>query len=182
MAKTKVQAIVTMPPYAPYIGEVLKHKAVSGIRLNTVMPLKESDDYENLLKRLKDKTDHNEKDLWIDLKCRQLRIKDYGMPPFTEIKLSHNIEVYTPCQAYFSNRAEVATVLEAEGNKLIMQEGPKRVVGPGESITITHPTLRVKGYLTDIDKRYIEAGNKAGVNNFMLSFVEKHEDVEEFRK
>jgi pyruvate kinase len=175
-----IKAIVTMPPYAPYLNEVLEHPIVLGIRLNTVMPVKES--YEDLLKRLNEQTQKKGKEFWLDLKCRQLRIADFGVPPFTEIKLSHEIEVYTPCKAYFSDRAESATILEVNGNKLIMQDGPKRVVGPGESVTITHPTLEVKGYLTDCDKKYIEAGNKAGVNKYMLSFVESNNDIAEFRK
>ncbi|MFH1308192.1 MAG: pyruvate kinase [archaeon] len=173
-------AIVTMPPYAPYIDEVLKHSIVGGIRLNTVMPIKDS--LEDTLKYLDEKASEYEKDLWIDLKCRQLRVKNYGVPPFTEIELSHNIRVYTPCKAYFSDRNEKATVLEVEGNKLIMQEGPRRVVGPGESVTIVHPTLEVEGYLTDTDKRYIEACTKIGIKRYMLSFVEGKQDIEEFRK
>jgi pyruvate kinase len=176
----KIKAITTIPPYAPYIVEVLKHPIVSGIRLNTVMPVKES--YEELLKRLNEQAKSFGKDLWIDLKCRQLRVKTFGVPPFTEIVLSHELEVYTPCKAYFSERDEVATVLEVDGNRLIMQEGPRRVVGPGESVTIIHPTLKIKGYLTDKDKEYIEAGNKVGINKYMLSFVENPEDITEFRK
>ena len=176
----EIKAIVTMPPYAPYIDEVLKHPRVSGIRLNTVMPKKES--YENLLKRLNEKTRMNNKELWIDLKCRQLRVKNYGVPPFTEILLSHRIKVHTPCKIYFSDRKESATLLEVNRNRLIMQKGPKRVVGPGESVTIVHPTLKIEGYLTNKDKRYIEAGNKIGINKYMLSFVEKKQDIDDFGK
>ncbi len=172
-------AIVTMPPYAGFVDEVLDHTRVSGIRLNTVMPLKES--YEDCLKRLKEKTDKYCKDFWVDLKCRQLRVADYGVPPFTEIKLNHEIDVYTPCKAYFSGRDESAMVVGVDGNRLIMQEGPKRVVGPGESITIPHSTLKVNGYLTDTDKKFIEAGEKTGVK-YMLSFVEGLGDLECFRK
>jgi len=175
-----INAIVTMPPYAPYLEETLKHPAVEGIRLNTVMPFKGA--LEDLLKGLEDKTLAEGKSLWVDLKCRQLRVKDYGVPPFTEIRLSHSIKLKTPAKAYFSDRSEGSTVLEADGDRLIMQEGPKRVVGPGESVTITDSSLAVDGYLTDLDKRYIEAGNKAGIRNYMLSFVEGREDVEGFKK
>ncbi|MFH1585896.1 MAG: pyruvate kinase [archaeon] len=176
----KRKTIVTMPPYAPFIDEVLKHDKVKGIRLNTVMPVKEK--LKDLLKRFKDKAEVNNKELWVDLKCRQLRIKNYGIPPFTEIEISHDIEVFTPCDVYFSDRYEKVTLLEVDKNRLIMQEGPRRVVGPGESITITHPTLKISGYLTETDKRYIEAGNKVGVNNYMLSFVEKEGDIDEFKR
>jgi pyruvate kinase len=178
--KNKISAIVTMPPYAPFMDEILKHPVVGGIRLNTVMPIKGK--LEDFLKMINEKAQNEEKELWVDLKCRQLRVKNYGVPPFTEIELSHNLRVYTPCQAYFSDRNEHATVLEVEGNKLIMQEGPSRVVGPGESVTIVHPTLEIGGYLTETDKRYIEEGSKAGVKRYMLSFVEGKADIEEFRK
>lgn len=168
-------ALVTMPPYAPYIEKVLKHSSVSGIRLNTVMPIKGT--LEDTLARLADITQKHEKELWVDLKCRQLRVKSFGVPPFTEIELSHNIEVYTPCKAYFSDRHESATILEVDGNKLLMQEGPRRVVGPGESVTIPHSTLRIQGYLTDSDKRYIDACAALGLHHYMLSFVESEQDI-----
>ena len=173
-------AIITMPPYAPYLEEVLKHEFVSGIRLNTVMPIKES--HEDVLLRLNEKAKKYEKQLWIDLKCRQLRVNSFGTPPYTEIVLSHEIEVYTPTKAYFSNRNISATILEVDGNRLIMQDGPRRVVGPGESITIPHPTLEVKGYFTDTDKKYVEASAKVGVHDYILSFVEKNEDIEKLVK
>ncbi|MGV8151687.1 MAG: pyruvate kinase [Candidatus Nanoarchaeia archaeon] len=178
--KQKINAIVTSPPYSNFIEDILDQPIVSGIRLNTVMPLKES--YEDALKRLNNKTKEKAKDLWIDLKCRQLRVKEAAMPPYTEIKISHEIDVLTPCKAYFSDRSEYATILEIDKDRLIMQEGPKRLLGPGESITIPHPTLKINGYFTDTDKKYIEAANKLGINNYMLSFVEKKEDIQELRK
>ena len=45
-----IRAVVTMPPYAPHMEEVLRHPLVLGIRLNTVMPVKET--LESLLFRL----------------------------------------------------------------------------------------------------------------------------------
>jgi pyruvate kinase len=169
-------AIVTVPPYAPFLHEVAEHPLVSGIRLNTVMPVKESLD--ELLRRLQEAI--GERKLWIDLKGRQLRVKTFGVPPFTEIELTHKIEVETPVRAYFSGGEEYATVLAVDGNRLIMQEGPSRVVGPGESVNIPDPSLRVLGYLTDTDKRYIDAGLKTGHHAYMLSFIEGRRDVERF--
>jgi pyruvate kinase len=179
-AKMKTTAIVTMPPYAPYADEVLGQGIVSGIRLNTVMPVKGS--LEDVLNGLQDKVQKHGKQLFVDLKCRQLRIKTYGVPPFTEIQLSHNIQVSTPVQAYFSDGKESATVLQVDGNKLIMQEGPERVVGPGEAVNIPDPTLVIEGYLTETDKKYVEACTKVGIHNYMISFVEKQEDIETIYK
>jgi pyruvate kinase len=175
--KMRPKAIVTIPPYAPFIDEVLRHPVVSGIRLNTVMPVKEP--LEQLVERLDSKAKANSKELWIDLKCRQLRIKTYGVPPFTEIELSHNIKVDTPVTAYFCDGAEQATVLEIDNNRLIMQEGPQRVVGPGESVNIPHPSLQIDGFFTDTDKNYINAGKKVGFHNYMLSYVEGPADSAE---
>ncbi|MFH0798154.1 MAG: pyruvate kinase [Candidatus Woesearchaeota archaeon] len=174
------KAIVTMPPYAPFMDEVLRHPAVEGIRLNTVMPVSESLD--DVISRMDSRARHYGKDLWIDLKCRQLRVKSFGVPPFTEIELTHSIKVDTPVTAYFSNGKESATVLKVNGNKLIMQDGPKRVIGPGESVNIPDPSLEVEGYFTDTDRRYIEAGLKSGCHNYILSFVEFQEDVDSLRR
>jgi pyruvate kinase len=178
--KMGVDAIVTVPPYADFIDEVLHHRIVSGIRLNTVMPTKDS--LEELLKRLDDKSRIAGKDLWVDLKCRQLRIKNYGVPPFTEIELSHEISVNTPVKAYFSNGTEYATVVEVNKNRLIMLDGPKRVVGPGEAVNICDASLKIDGYFTETDLKYVEAGLKTGVNHYMLSFVEGKSDIEAFKK
>jgi len=68
-----MKIITTLPPYAPYIEAVARHDAISGIRLNTVMPIKEP--IKELLKRLKELI--GKKKLWIDLKCRQIRVS-YG--------------------------------------------------------------------------------------------------------
>lgn len=176
----KPKAIVTIPPYASFIEEVLRHPIVSGVRLNTVMPIQGK--LEDTLRDLDEKARRHHKDLWVDLKCRQLRIKTYGVPPFTEIELTHNIEVETPVKAYFSDGKEAATVLKVEGNRLIMQEGPRRVVGPGESVNIPHPSLKVHGYFTEKDKEYIAACREVGIHNYMLSFVEEKGDAEELLK
>lgn len=173
-------AIITMPPYAPYLEDVLKNEFVCGIRFNTVMPIKES--HEDVVLRLNEKAKKHGKKLWIDLKCRQLRVKNFGTPPYTEIVLSHPIKVFTPTKAYFSDRNTSATILEVDGNRLIMQDGPRRVVGPGESVTIPHPTLEIDGYFIDTDKKYIEASAKVGVHDYILSFVEKTEDIGELLK
>ncbi|HIG98726.1 TPA: hypothetical protein HA231_04860 [Candidatus Woesearchaeota archaeon] len=174
-----VNAIVTMPPYAPYLREVLAHPIVSGIRFNTVMPVR---NLEETVKQLAGEAATQGKELWVDLKCRQLRIRAYAVPPFTEIELTHNISVDPGARAYFSDGRESATVVAANGNKLIMLEGPKRVVGPGESVSIPHPSLKVEGYLTDTDKQYVEAGLRIGLHNYLLSFVEGSADIEGIKR
>jgi pyruvate kinase len=80
--------------------------------------------------------------------------------------------------AYFSDGKEHATVLKVNENKLIMQQGPKRVIGPGESVNIPDASLQVQDYFTQTDIKYIEACKKIEFHNYMLSFVEKQEDVD----
>lgn len=171
-------AIVTMPPHAPFIKEVANHPVVSGLRLNTVMPIKGS--IEDTLRRLQDEA--RDKPLWIDLKARQLRTVGYATAPFTEVTISHEISVKTPVTAYFGNGREYATIAEVDKNRLIFLDGPKRVVGPGESVNIVDPTLTINGSLTKTDLAYIEAAKEIGLHHYMLSFVESENDIQELKK
>ncbi len=173
-----IDAIVTIPPYAPFIEEVAQHPLVSGLRLNTVMPIKggrTKATLEETLKRLQERA--GGKEIYLDLKCRQLRVKTFGVPPFTEIELTHALSVDTPTRAYFSDGKQFAEVVAVDGNRLIMAEGPQRVIGPGESVNIPDPSLKVDGYFTDTDLLYIEAAQSVGLHTYMLSFVEEAADL-----
>ena len=171
----KIQVIVTIPPYADYLDEIAAHPVVSGFRLNTVMALKESK--EEALKRLAAFGQL----LWVDLKARQLRVVNAAIPPYTEVQLSHPISVNTPVDAFFSDGTEHVKVVGIKGNRLILADGPRRLVGPGESINIVHPSLEIEGNLTDTDKEYLRAMKKLKLNKVMLSYVENPEDVEEVK-
>jgi pyruvate kinase len=169
----KIQVIVTAPPYADYLDEVAAHPLVCGFRLNTVMPVKGGP--KEALNRL-------EKfgiPVWVDLKGRQLRVVGSATPPFTEVKISHPIRVNTPVDAFFSDGTEHAKVVAVEGDKIILENGPRRVVGPGESVNIVHPSLEVLGTLTETDKVYLTAMKSLGMTKVMLSYVEQPEDVDE---
>lgn len=180
----KISVIVTIPPYASFIDEVAEHPIVSGLRLNTVMPLRESP--REALERLSHipatgDGDGSNKPLWVDLKGRQLRVAEPAMPPFTEIKLSHSIKVHTPVDAYFSDGSERVRVAAVDGKRLIMEDGPRRMVGPGESVNIIHPTLEIEGTLTDTDCAYLAAMKELGLTKVMLSYVESARDVDEVK-
>lgn len=171
----KISAIVTIPPYASFLDEVAAHPIVSGLRLNTVMPLRET--HHEVLRRLS----KFKQPLWVDLKGRQLRVAEPAMPPFTEIKLSHAIKVNTPVDAYFSDGNERVRVAAVDGKRLIMEDGPRRMVGPGESVNIIHPSLQIEGTLTDTDREYLTAMKELGLTKVMLSYVESAEDVDEVK-
>lgn len=172
----RVRAIVTVPPYAPFLDEVAAHPLVCGLRLNTVMPVKGpvSDTLERLAA-------HGQP-LWVDLKGRQLRVVGAAVPPFTEVRVSHNVHVPVPADAFFSDGREYARVLEVDGDRLILEDSPRRVVGPGESVNIVHPELEIEGTLTDTDRAYLAAMRELGERHVMLSFVERREDVDEVRE
>jgi pyruvate kinase len=168
----KISAIVTVPPYANFLDEVARHPLVSGFRLNTVMPLKESP--REALARLS----KFGQPLWVDLKGRQLRVATPAIPPYTEIKLSHKIKVHTPVDAFFSDGNERARVAAVDGDRLIMEDGPRRMIGPGESVNIIHPSLEIEGTLTESDKTYLSSMKELGLKKVMLSYVESAADVQ----
>ena len=172
----KIQAIVTTPPYASFIHEVAQHPIVSGLRLNTVMPLKHGP--KEALERLRTFG----QPLWIDLKGRQLRVVGAAIPPYTAVHLSHPLRVNTPVDAFFSDGNERVRVVAVDGHRLILADGPRRLVGPGESVNIVHSSLRIKGTLTATDHAYLAAMRELGLKRVMLSFVETPADVAEVRE
>ncbi|NJM41761.1 MAG: hypothetical protein HC853_13880 [Anaerolineae bacterium] len=172
-----IQAIVTVPPYAKFIGEVAAHPLVGGLRLNTVMPLKHDEDISTLLKRLSGFG----KPLWVDLKGRQLRVVGAAIPPYTEVKLSHRLSVDTPVMAFFADGREHAEVIGVNEDRMLLADGPRRLIGPGESVNIPHPSLRIEGTLTETDYAYLAAMRGLGLRHVMLSFVECASDADEVR-
>ena len=170
-----IQAIVTAPPYAPFLAEVAAHPLVCGFRLNTVMPLRGGP--VETLARLADLG----QPLWVDLKGRQLRVVGAAIPPYTEVCLSHQVRVETPVDAFFADGTECVRVAAVDGQRLILADGPRRLIGPGESVNIVHPSLHIEGTLTDTDRAYLAAMAELGLRRVMLSYVEQPEDVAEVR-
>ncbi|NDJ53673.1 MAG: hypothetical protein GYB68_11395 [Chloroflexi bacterium] len=171
-----LNVIVTTPPYADFLAEVASHRLVSGFRLNTVMPLREGP------KEALDRLSRYGQPIWVDLKARQLRVVEAAIPPYTALTLSHPIEVETPVDVFFSDGTQHARVMAVDGPRLILDDGPRRVIGPGESVNIVHPSLRILGTLTDTDRAYLAAMAELGMTKVMLSFVEQLEDVEEVKR
>lgn len=171
-----VRAIVTAPPYAPFLEDVARHPVVCGLRLNTVMPLR--GDRASELERLSQLG----QPLWVDLKGRQLRVVGAAIPPYTEVRLSHPIRVQTPADAFFSSGTECVRVAAVDGDRLILEDGPRRLVGPGESVNIVHPSLQIDGTLTENDRAYLSAMADVGLRRTMLSYVEGPADVEEVQR
>jgi pyruvate kinase len=173
---TRVRAIVTVPPYASFLDEVAAHPLVAGLRLNTVMPIK------GPLRETLERLAALGQPLWVDLKGRQLRVVGAAIPPFTEVRVSHRVEVPVPADAFFSDGREYARVVAVDGDRLILEDSPRRLVGPGESVNIVHPALEIEGTLTETDRAYLAAMRDAGLRHVMLSFVERRADVDEVRE
>lgn len=171
----KVAAVVTVPPYATFLEEVARHPLVTGLRLNTVMPIKGPS--QETLKRLSGYG----VPLWVDLKGRQLRVLGAAIPPFTEVRVSHPVTVDTPADCFFDDGREYARVMAVDGDRLILEDTPRRFVGPGESLNIVHPSLEIHGTLTPTDKAYLAAMAELGLTRVMLSYCEVPSDVEEVK-
>ena len=86
MAPQALRALVTAPPYAPFLKEVAQHPLVCGLRLNTVMPLREGP--AEALRRLRDLG----QPLWVDLKGRQLRVVGAALPPVA-VSLTREVDI-----------------------------------------------------------------------------------------
>ena len=168
-----VRAIVTAPPYATFLEEVARHPVVTGFRLNTVMPVKGGP--REALRRLQSLG----KPLWVDLKGRQLRSVGGAIPPYTEMRISHPIRVQTPVDAFFCDGNESSRVVDVEEDRIILEDGPRRFVGPVESINIVDPSLEVLGTLTETDRLYLQAMKETDLRRVMISYVQSAEDAEE---
>lgn len=171
-----VDAIVTVPPYADFVGEVAAHRLVAGLRLNTVMPVQGD------LRRVLERLGACGKPVWVDLKGRQLRVVGAAIPPFTEVRVSHPVRFTPPASAFFSDGRECARVVAAEGDRLILEDGPRRLIGPGESVNLIAPDLEVEGTLTETDRAYLAAMRELGMRHVMLSFTESPDDVREVKR
>jgi pyruvate kinase len=119
--------------------------------------------------------------LWVDLKGRQLRVVGAAIPPYTELRVSHRIRVNTPVDAFLSDGNEHVRVMAVDGDRLILEDGPHRLIGPGESVNIVHPSIEIEGTLTETDQAYLTAMRELGLKHVMISYVESPSDVEEVR-
>jgi len=190
MTKRNARMILTVPPLAKF-KDIAANPLVESVRLNTT--LKIDTPLENILYNAK--TEADTKPVWIDLKTRQLRIADYNVRFLTDreihsITLSHKIKLNLPAEVFVDNAHYIGKVKDlVNDDTLVIESSVEKKSGiplpeqgkigirPGMSVNIVDPSLVIDGYFTEKDLRYIEAAKKLGMNNFMLSFVEKESDI-----
>ena len=106
---------------------------------------------------------------------------ELNSPPWAVLKIDRKIKLDFsdgPIRCWFQDGYDKAYICAVEdGDTLIMLDGPRRVVGGGESINILHPSLEIEGYLTPRDVQYIEAAKSVGIHTYMPSYVESNDDV-----
>jgi pyruvate kinase len=169
-----IRVIATLPPYVDHRRSIIDHPRVDELRFNTISPLAES--RRDVVARLA--RECGAKRLWLDLKGRQLRITRFAYLPYAYVQVSHRLRVDLPVEVHFRDCVSQAVEI-VDGDKLILSRRPARVVGEGEPINILHPSLRIEGTLTESDREYVEAARRHGLHDYMLSFVEKPEDIAE---
>lgn len=168
--------IATLPPLLKHNKEIANNVMVGGLRINTAMPIIKSE--KETLREMLDLAGVHP--LWVDLKCRQLRITCFGDPTYELVEISHKIKVNLPCEVLFKDcKGTIVDIID--GNKLVLAMRPNYIVGKGQPINILDGSLEIEGFLTESDKRWIEAGKELNFHNYMLSFVEKASDIEEVR-
>ncbi|MHA1796940.1 MAG: pyruvate kinase [Candidatus Helarchaeota archaeon] len=175
----KLQVIGSLHPEANFLKSVMTYPIVSGIRFNTAIPFK---DPKKVVYRLKKKT--YPKTLWIDLKCRELRIKEETTIPDNLIILNHKIELKTPAVMYYNEGEKYLIIDEViDGNKLKIRV-PKNVTSDfsihfGKSASINIPdVIKIHGYMTQNDINYVNAAIENNIHDYMISFVEEASDIE----
>ncbi len=158
---------------------IIAHELIGGVRYNVGARSPYSP--RRTLEQVLELTNRYDKKLWIDLKGRQLRIVKWAVPNFGTIALNHKLEVDCPAQVFFrgNERSEIKVV---RGNMIFVDPQPPSALGAGQAINIHGENLKIHGYLTSEDRKYIQAACKLGILNFMLSFVEEPEDIAEVRE
>ncbi len=182
------ELLVTMCPSFSHFKRFDHDSRVDGIRFNTAMiSLDELDKELELFKEA-----NSTVPVYYDVKARQMRItgietKDGNL----ELTLNHPIEVDTPCEVLFKAGADVALLKEvsAGGQILTFDGGPRYRLVPGESLHIRDRSFRNKrgdirgeGVITWVEKEKIQKAQRAGINKFFLSYVEKQSDIDELQE
>lgn len=162
------------------LSKILANKHVSAVRFNTGVETYET--VNETLNILKSATEFLKKELWIDIKGRQLRVVKWADPMYSCIELNHKIDILYPAQIYFRNSDKVNITHVKNGNKIFIDPLPRQALGAGQSVNIIAKEITIDGYLTDKDKEFLKLCKEQGINNIMASFVEEYSDLIQIKK
>ena len=176
--------IATLPSVDDFdaLNFMLRQPEIDGARYNTGMRGFGTPD--RVIAIIKAVADTYKKKIWIDLKGRQLRIAKWADPEYGTIELNREIEIdidprHPPTILFRGDRTPYS-LAHAEGSTIYITPSPRQALGNGQAVNILSDSLIVKGnYLTERDVAYINAASERGVHDFMLSYVERFDDIRE---
>lgn len=180
-----LKVYLTLEAGRQYSRQILQSPLIEGVRWNTGAPtldmkIKVLKGFQRNIYPIKG---------WVDLKTRELRITKKATVPYNYLELNHKIEVETPTAMYYNEGKNVVIIKDVfDENKLMVKlpdnyTGKETIkFGEGASINIPDDSLKIKSYLTQTDKEYIEAAKQIGLHNYLLSFVESTEDIKDLLK
>lgn len=173
-----MQLIATLPPshLEDTVFQIIRHSQVRGVRYNTGAKIRQSP--KEVLENLARLTQSFGKDLWVDLKARQLRIARWAAPEYGKIILNHGFRVDLPAKIFFRG-SEWSEIADIKGKSIWVDPLPWSAVGAGQAINVIGDNLRIRGFWDTDDLEYVEAALELGITNFMVSFIEGLPDLEE---
>lgn len=161
------------------VDRIFSHPLISGARYNVGIRCPYGT--RQALGTVKAVADKYQKKLWVDLKGRQLRIEKWADPTYGDIELNHEVEVETPAIIVFRGGYS-SNITYVQGNKIYVNPNPEQAVGAGQAVNILGKGFKIKGkYLTERDLEHIEVARNFGVHDYMLSFIEGSQDIQDVR-
>jgi hypothetical protein len=169
-------ASLPSPDHLDLMRRMISHPLVGGVRFNTGM--RNSWSPRDTLECIYGMIRMERKELWIDIKGRQLRINQWADPTYGDIVLNREITVDLPAKIFFRG-AGWTNIVRVKGNRIYVDPDPPVAIGGGQSVNVAGRNLHILGpYLTSLDVEYIKVGAELGINELMLSFIEKTDDID----
>lgn len=171
-----MKLIATLPPVhqRDLFMQIMRHPLVDAVRYNTGIqsPFSVEETLEFIFRVAR----QCEKPVWIDLKGRQLRIKQWIDPYQGIIQLNHKITVDCPARIFLRGDDSLG-ITHVKEDTLYVDQPPRYALGAGQSVNVHGENLVIDGYLTEGDHEYLHHCCKFEHYNFMLSFVESMQDI-----
>lgn len=162
--------------------KILSHPLINAVRYNTGGESPYTPD--QILSSFSYEAKRLGKKLYVDLDGRQTRVARWT--PFERgvVVLNQDFEIKLPGQIYFRGLGWFEMVSANPKERKIFfnaDDGPARYyLGESQSVHIVAKNFRTLKYLSDRDYEFIKAAADAGIDHFMLSFVESGRDIYEF--